>query len=306
MRLVCLIVLLVRTALCGCGFHFLATKLASRDTLSSQRAQVVLNHGACTDGNDPPRSRRKKESANQLKATQDRKDAYEQAAINANQEQASEAGPSNCQEQNSEAGPSNYHERNRDPARFIRCVDAGEWFTPDASHEVLSRCVHTWTEGGAGSRLTHLMPTLDTMSTALCDRALSGVNLHNLGGSLSGYQWFMHPLMYMHDDAANEDMCMEFNKNWVNFPSGHGFMSHDSGYLKIRVGKDARGKDAYEFAHRIVCWAFEGPPGEGQQVCHTCHNVKCLNHRHLRWGLPWQNVKSYKWPVYKKPRDRKE
>ncbi len=41
---------------------------------------------------------------------------------------------------------------------------------------------------------------------------------------------------------------------------------------------------------RIVCTIENGYPDEGEEVLHSCHNRKCWNPKHLRWGSRLQNV----------------
>lgn len=79
------------------------------------------------------------------------------------------------------------------------------------------------------------------------------------------------------------------------------------GYVRLLLGERGFGRTErvmmWECAHRIVLWAFEGPPtmqqytwageqgikGNGLVVCHTCNNKLCLNPHHLVYGTEWEN-----------------
>lgn len=75
-------------------------------------------------------------------------------------------------------------------------------------------------------------------------------------------------------------------------------------YLKVVIGKNDKGKNVYEYCHRLLCWAFHGPPGDyeitvrgqvvdkKQEVCHTCENPMCMNPMHLKWGTHKENMKA--------------
>lgn len=64
---------------------------------------------------------------------------------------------------------------------------------------------------------------------------------------------------------------------------------HDGGethYLSIVVGK-ARGRSITESAHRLLCYAWHGPPSSHQPVVrHLCNNIggTCVNPYHLQWN----------------------
>lgn len=60
----------------------------------------------------------------------------------------------------------------------------------------------------------------------------------------------------------------------------------DRAYLRVRLTM-SKGRPMYEYAHRIVHWAMTGPPPAhlvDPVAMHTCHNGKCLNPRHMKWG----------------------
>lgn len=80
------------------------------------------------------------------------------------------------------------------------------------------------------------------------------------------------------------------------------------GYLQVRLQKKPKkpkqgmdGKQArqiQEAAHRLVLWAFAGPPTDktllqldcSKWVCrHTCNNPTCLQPWHLKWGTKAEN-----------------
>ena len=62
------------------------------------------------------------------------------------------------------------------------------------------------------------------------------------------------------------------------------------GYLQVKLASGV-----WEYAHRLVMWALEGPPSPlYNQVMHTCDNKMCLNPIHLMWGNEVENMgKSY-------------
>jgi hypothetical protein len=87
----------------------------------------------------------------------------------------------------------------------------------------------------------------------------------------------------------NEPMCMCFGMNRVM----KGDIISPEGYLLLNLGNGV-----FELAHRIVCFAFHGPPpSPSHEVLHSCYNVcrmtdscKCLSPLHLRWGSKAENA----------------
>lgn len=74
-----------------------------------------------------------------------------------------------------------------------------------------------------------------------------------------------------------------------------------SGYISIHMGY-RRGKPGHrklvavrEMAHRLVCWAFYGPPLPGQECAHLCGCVNCLAPLHLKWVSRDQNRRMRDW-----------
>ena len=84
-------------------------------------------------------------------------------------------------------------------------------------------------------------------------------------------------------------LCMPFVKSKI----GEGAKIHDDGYLCILIVKGV-----YEYAHRIVCFAYHGPPPSlDKSYClHRCYSkgrqtdsYDCLSPLHLEWGTPLVN-----------------
>ncbi|KAL6748736.1 hypothetical protein V8C86DRAFT_2442796 [Haematococcus lacustris] len=58
-----------------------------------------------------------------------------------------------------------------------------------------------------------------------------------------------------------------------------------TGYLYMKVAPGY-----HEVAHRLVLWAFDGPPQEPHhEVLHVCGSRHCLNPSHLVWGSKADN-----------------
>ena len=73
---------------------------------------------------------------------------------------------------------------------------------------------------------------------------------------------------------ANTDECLE----WPFFVLTKG---SDKGY----------GKYLKQYTHRIVCKLAHGEPLPDKPFAlHACHNRKCCNPKHLRWGSAKENT----------------
>lgn len=93
-----------------------------------------------------------------------------------------------------------------------------------------------------------------------------------------------------------EDICMPYKKSKLSrkrkAQDQHAHnMSINKGYLVLYLGK-ANGKKVDEYAHRLVCYAFNGKPPQGcTHVNHLCNNPVCLNPQHLVWTNNEGNLK---------------
>lgn len=69
------------------------------------------------------------------------------------------------------------------------------------------------------------------------------------------------------------------------------YMYVSRGYLRVKLGDGSEpSKPCMEYAHRLVCFLFNGAPPEGKkEVSHWCHNKECLNPGHLLWATHEEN-----------------
>lgn len=107
--------------------------------------------------------------------------------------------------------------------------------------------------------------------------------------------------------------CPSLPANWFNEgapPQGCIYMAtlpagafkEKAGYIKIVIGRDARGRSRLEYAHRLVAWAWASKePGlawendrKGCVVMHTCDHPECVSPRCLRVGTQSENTKAGK------------
>jgi hypothetical protein len=63
------------------------------------------------------------------------------------------------------------------------------------------------------------------------------------------------------------------------------FNIHKGGYLRMICGSGSVNTNIVEYAHRLVCFAFNGPPhpASDKVVSHICNNPYCLNPKHMQW-----------------------
>ena len=88
------------------------------------------------------------------------------------------------------------------------------------------------------------------------------------------------------DQCMVPDAALVRGTPHINFDEG--------GYLLLAVARRAPslGGWLHERAHRVVLWAFFGPPPAGLRrpcVMHVCHNPMCCSVDHLVWGEDREN-----------------
>jgi hypothetical protein len=87
------------------------------------------------------------------------------------------------------------------------------------------------------------------------------------------------------------DICMPYckakvsNKRKRKEDKVKHFNIHNGDYLRMICGVKSNNKSVVEYAHRLVCFAFNGPPHPASHkvVSHLCNNPTCLNPRHMQW-----------------------
>lgn len=196
------------------------------------------------------------------------------------------------------------------PAIFSRADDPLPWCNGDLSiHTVLpSMAGLDPTYGGASDNIYTrcVIPWLCRLASTMARDAKRGTHDHQECVD-SPHNMFVYTLWGSFTPSTtlpSVDLCMLCTDAWrfsrTNAAKGRRcfFMRQRQGYLKIDLGNGT-----YEYAHRVVCWAFNGPPPSyvlngvehHMEVCHTCHNSNCLNPRHLKWGTGAQNAFDFVW-----------
>jgi hypothetical protein len=108
----------------------------------------------------------------------------------------------------------------------------------------------------------------------------------------------LSPFVVVDPDTPLKHACMLADPTRV--------MQHDNLFIDQRMKKKKKDSNSFylrlhvnskkrqEYAHRVLCWAWHGPPpggwdGENYLVSHKCHNKSCLNGLHLSWADPITN-----------------
>lgn len=88
------------------------------------------------------------------------------------------------------------------------------------------------------------------------------------------------------EDLETSDMCLPLKRlprESKHLHHRHYLDTYDKGYTRIYLGKDAAGNPVYEYLHRLINMAFNGPPGPGEETSHLCGNHWCCTRHHLAW-----------------------
>lgn len=100
--------------------------------------------------------------------------------------------------------------------------------------------------------------------------------------------------------------CMPVRKRLGGVGSRQG-----PGYIRLDLtGKRKGGKRCQEWAHRLLCWVFQGPPPRNAfteyEAAHLCGNPDCLCPAHLRWMTPVGNASCRRWHAMKPAHERRQ
>jgi len=169
-------------------------------------------------------------------------------------------------------------------------------------HLLLPKMIQAWGEHVTPKDLvTNVQGLLSRIQATLGDKALSCFQENERRDK--GHDALDHPLvMKEHITRMGGSkhakrgvvvkeipLCMPFVKRKI----GKRAKIHDDGYLCILIVKGV-----YEYAHRIVCFAYHGPPPSlHESYClHRCYakggqtdSYDCLSPLHIEWGTPLVN-----------------
>ena len=73
-------------------------------------------------------------------------------------------------------------------------------------------------------------------------------------------------------------------------------------YIWIAATSGSKGKrplvkrfGKLHYVARIVCEEIWGPPPEGHETSHSCHNGMCVNGAHIKWDTHNNNMLDSRW-----------
>jgi hypothetical protein len=164
-------------------------------------------------------------------------------------------------------------------------------------HLLLPKMVQAWGEQVTSTNLvTNVQELLSRIQASLGNKSLSCLVKERRD---KGHDALDHPLVMKEHitrmggpkrgvEEREIPLCMPFVKSKI----GKRAKIHDDGYLCILIVKGV-----YEYAHRIVCFAYHGPPPPNKTYClHRCFrkgrqtdSYDCLSPLHLEWGTPLVN-----------------
>jgi len=142
-----------------------------------------------------------------------------------------------------------------------------------------------------GDKRAHCEELIRTLASVTTERVIKGVNVT--------------PKTPREEDLLAKAIidppggCMVFDRRKINGRKGLWISAKLSrrdpkrkreGYLEIIIGKDNKGRPIIMAAHRLLCWAANGP--QGKNTCmHLCFFSRCTNCNHLYRGSGKQNHK---------------
>lgn len=91
----------------------------------------------------------------------------------------------------------------------------------------------------------------------------------------------------LHPQLGRESRCCLYHPSKISQTPGVDCMPGSKQYLRIKLLGGDSPNIQREYGHRLMCWAYHGPPqGNETVVRHTCCNPKgrCLNPAHLEWS----------------------
>ena len=148
--------------------------------------------------------------------------------------------------------------------------------------------------------LNHIATVLQPELLNVAEVVWNQVHQQTLG-PWAAWRVFVSPFNWQLVLGVCNNICMPYHK--VKAMKASGISIRPDGYLSCYCGRtdDAhKSKDGFRdlpnvsvrmYAHRLVCYAFNGPPQPGQTVVsHTCNNPSCLNPRHLKWAAQQENM----------------